>query len=65
MSHKNHDLSKLLSFYKKGWVALNKEETKVLAHANTFAEINDKIKNHDPNEIVLFPLGHTQSYFVA
>ena len=65
MSQKNDDLSKLLAPYKKGWVALNEEETEVLAHADTFTAINDKIKGYDPNEVILFPLGHTQSYFVG
>ena len=65
MNRKNHDLPKLLEPYKKGWVALNKDETEVLAHADTFAAINDKIKDCDPNEVSLFPLGHIQSYFVG
>lgn len=65
MSHKNYDLSKLLEPYKQGWVALNREETEVLAHADTFAAINDKVKDCDPDEVVLFPLGHSRSYFVG
>jgi len=59
----NYDLSKILKPYKKGWVALNKQQTKVLAHADTFTEINKKIDK--PDEVVLFPLGGTQSYFVG
>ncbi len=65
MNHKHADLSQLLDPYERGWVALNKDETEVLAHADTFATINDKIKDYDPNEVVLFPLGHTRSYFVG
>ena len=65
MRHKNYDLSNLLAPYKKGWVALNEQETEVLAHADTFAAINDKIKGYNPGEVILFPLGHTQSYFVG
>ena len=59
----NYDLSKILKPYKKGWVALNKQQTKVLAHADTFTEINEKIDN--PDEVVLCPLGGTQTYFVG
>jgi hypothetical protein len=65
MQQKNYDLSQLLKPYKKGWVALNEDETEVLAHAQTFTEINDKIKGYDPDEVVLFPLGYTQTYFVG
>jgi hypothetical protein len=65
MQQKNDDLSTLLTPYKTGWVALNREQTKVLAHAQTFAAINDKVKDYDPDAVVLFPLGHTQSYFVG
>ena len=65
MSHSTTDLAKLLEPYKTGWVALNRAETKVLAHADTFAAINDKIKDRHPDEVVLFPLGHIWSYFVG
>ena len=65
MSHINNNLAKLLEPYKKGWVALNKEETEVLAHADTFAEINDKIKDHDPDEVILSPVFRADTYFVG
>jgi hypothetical protein len=65
MRQKNNDLSKLLAPYKKGWVALNNEQTKVLAHADTFAEINDKIKDYDPNQVVLSAVSDFYSYFVG
>ena len=65
MRHTTSNLAKLLEPYKTGWVALNRAETKVLAHADIFAEINDKIKDRNPDEVVLFPLGHTRSYFVG
>lgn len=65
MTQVNQDLAKLLEPYKQGWLALNADETQVLAHANTFIEINDKIKDYDPDEVVLFPLGYTQTYFVG
>ena len=56
---------KLLKPYKRGWVALNQQQTKVLAHARTFTDVNKKIKDHDPESIVLFPLGNTQTYFIG
>ena len=59
----NYDLSKILKPYKKGWVAMNKQQTKVIAHADTFTKINEKFDN--PDEVVLFPLGGTQTYFVG
>ena len=58
-------LVKLLEPYKTGWVALNKEETKVLAHANTFAAINDKIKGYHPDEVILSPVFRADAYFVG
>lgn len=65
MMRKHTNLTKLLARYKSGWVALDKNETKILAHADSFAAINDKMKDQDPHEIVLFPLGHMRSYFVG
>lgn len=65
MNRKNYDRSILLEPYKKGWVALNEEETEVLAHADTFASINEKIKNYDPNKVVLSAVSHFYSYFVG
>ena len=65
MTRQNSDLTKLLKKYKQGWVALNQQQTKVLAHARTFTQVNEKIKDQDPEEVVLFPLGNTQSYFVG
>jgi hypothetical protein len=65
MTQVNQELAKLLEPYKHGWLALNVDETQILAHTNTFTEINDKIKDHDPGEVVLFPLGNTQTYFVG
>lgn len=65
MATKNYDLSKLLASYKNGWVALNKEQTKVLAHADTFAAINEKIKDYDPKKVVLSAVSDFYSYFVG
>jgi hypothetical protein len=65
MRHTPSNLATLLEPYKSGWVALNKAETKVLAHADTFAAINDKIKDRHPDEVVLWPMGLTRSYFVG
>ena len=65
MRQKNYDLSNLLAPYKTGWVALNKEQTQVLAHADTFAAINEKIKDYDPKEVVLSAVSDFYSYFVG
>jgi len=65
MRHTTADLAKLLEPYKKGWVALNRAETKVLAHADTFAAINDKIKGYNPDEVILSPVFRADAYFVG
>ncbi len=58
-------LAKILEPYKTGWVALNKEETQVLAHAETFAEIAEKVKDQDINEVVLSPVMRADAYFIG
>lgn len=58
-------LAKILEPYKDGWVALNKEENEVLAHAENFAAINDKVKNYNLNEVVLAPVMRADTYFVG
>ena len=63
MPDKNYDLSDLLAPYKHGWVALNKEQTQVIAHAEIFAAINDKIKDYDPNAVILSAVSDFQHYF--
>lgn len=65
MTNKNYDLSHLLKPYKHGWVALNKEQTQVIAHAETFVAINDKIKDYDPNTVILSAVSDFQHYFVG
>ena len=65
MRHTTSHLAKLLEPYKTGWVALNRAETKVLAHADTFAEINDKIKGYNPDEVLLSPVFRADAYFVG
>lgn len=65
MITENTDLTKLLKPYKKGWVALNQRQTQVLAHAATFTQITEKVKNKNPESVVLFPLGYTQTAFVG
>lgn len=37
------DLSKTLEKYKSGWVAINESNSKVVAHAKDFSEINKKV----------------------
>ena len=54
MKQVNTDLSELLKPYEKGtWVALNRQQTKVLAHAETFSKVADKVKDRNPNEVIL------------
>ena len=45
----------------RGWVAFDEQETKVLAHAKTFAQLNKKIANQ-PEKVVIFPLGNARLY---
>lgn len=57
------DLSKILKPYKSGWVAIDKNNNKVVAHAEEFETITDKIdklakKNKD---ILLVPA--SENYF--
>jgi hypothetical protein len=65
MRHTPSNLATLLEPYKSGWVALNKAETKVLAHADTFVTINDKIKDYHPDEVLLSPVFRADAYFVG
>jgi len=65
MRHTSSNLAKLLEPYKTGWVALNRAETKVLAHADTFAAINNKIKGYKPDEVILSPVFRADAYFVG
>jgi hypothetical protein len=65
MRHTPSNLATLLEPYKSGWVAFNKAETKVLAHADTFAGINDKIKGYHPDEVILSSVYRADAYFVG
>lgn len=51
MTGKNYDLSHLLKPYR------------VIAHAETFTAINDKIKDYDPNAVILSAVSDFQHYF--
>jgi hypothetical protein len=44
-------------------MALNKEQTQIIAHAEIFAAINDKIKDYDPNAVILSAVSDFQHYF--
>lgn len=52
------DLTKTLLPYKAGWVAINKNNT-VVAHAESFKSISEKIKNR--KDILLIPA--SKNYF--
>ena len=54
MTPVNSDLSTILAPYKTGWMTLNKQQTEVVAHANSFKEINEKVDN--PDEVILSPV---------
>ncbi len=63
ISMKVIDLRKPLSSYSKGWVAINKKNKKVVAHAETFALISKKIK--DTKDIFLVPASKDYFGFVT
>ena len=65
MHHTPSNLAKFLEPYRTGWVALNRAETKILAHTDTFAAINDKIKGYSPDEVILSPVFRADAYFVG
>jgi site-specific recombinase XerC len=46
-------------------VALNKQQTQVLGHAETFAAINEKIKEYNPDEIILTPIMRRDAFLVG
>lgn len=52
------DLTKTLLPYKTGWVAINKNN-KVVAHAENFSTISEKVKNK--KDILLIPA--SKNYF--
>lgn len=55
---KTVDLIKILKPYKSGWVAIN-QKNKVIAHAETFAAVSNKVKKN--KDIFLVPV--SQNYF--
>lgn len=57
------DLSKPLSKYKSGWVAINEEKREIIAHAKTFSEITQKVKKL--KNIVLIPASDNYFGFVT
>lgn len=60
---KGIDLRKTLKPYTEGWVAVNKRNKKVVAHATTFALITQKIKN--TKDIILIPASKDYFGFVT
>lgn len=53
------DLRQTLKSYSQGWVAINKKSKKVVAKANTFASISEKVK--ESKNILLVPA--SKNYF--
>lgn len=56
------DLTKALSSYKSGWVAINKKN-QVVAHAPTFNSISKKVKTH--KDVVLIPAAKDYFGFIT
>ncbi len=60
---KSIDLAQALKPYTEGWVAINKRNKKVVAHAKTFELITQKIK--DAKDIILVPASKNYFGFVT
>ncbi len=57
------DLTKKLKKYKSGWVALDKNH-KVIAHAETFKAISEKVKEKR-RQVVLIPASDNYFGFIT
>ncbi len=57
------DLRQALKSYSRGWVAINKKNKKVVAHAETFALISKKVKGS--KDVVLVPASKDYFGFVT
>ncbi len=57
------DLRNALKLYSTGWVAINKKNNQVVAHANTFGTISKKIKGI--KDILLVPASKNYFGFVT
>ncbi len=57
------DLRQTLKSYSKGWVAINKKTKKVVAHAETFVSITEKVK--DLKDVFLVPASKDYFGFVT
>lgn len=55
------DLTKLLKKYTSGWVAVKSDYTGVVAHANTFSNLQKKVKNKK-NVVVVQAFGNYYNY---
>lgn len=53
------DFTQILKGYKKGWVAINEKERKVVAQGKDFNEINKKVK--ETKNVVL--MSTSEDYF--
>ena len=53
------DFTQILKGYKKGWVAINEKEKKVVAQGKDFNEINKKVK--ETKNVVL--MSTSEDYF--
>jgi hypothetical protein len=60
---KGIDLRDSLKIYSKGWVAINRKNNKVVAHADTFALISKKVK--DSKNVILVPASKDYFGFVT
>jgi len=57
------DLTKALKQYKSGWVAIDEDKIKVVAHAKSFDQLVSKIK--DKENIFLMPASKDYFGFVT
>ncbi len=57
------DLSKILKQYKSGWVAIDDKKNKVVAHAEDFESISEKVKYH--KNVFIMPASNNYFGFIT
>lgn len=59
------DLSKILSKYKKGWLALTPNNKKLVAAGATLTEVLDKAKKKGIENPTVFKSAPVENYFIG
>ncbi len=57
------DLTQALKGYKDGWVAIDEKNYEVVAHAENYEKIEEKVK--DRNDILLMPASDNYFGFIT